>query len=179
MKQSGATLLELLVVLAVTSVLLTLGIPRFASLVHANRLTSATNALISSLHLARSEAIKRNARTAMCPSITGTSCAASGGWHQGWVVFHDANNNAMLDGAEFVMLRQPALPEGFRLTGNTPVSRYISYTPAGSARKISGAIQAGTLTVCRRSSEQCEARQVVISSTGRPRTTRTVLAFCS
>lgn len=178
MKQSGATLLELLVVLAVSSILLTVGIPSFASLIHASRLTSSTNALVSSLHLARSEAIKRNARTAMCPSITGASCAASGGWHQGWVVFHDANNNAMLDGAESVIWRQPAMPEGFRLNGNTPVSRYISYTPAGSARKISGAIQAGTLTVCRESSEQGGARQVVISSTGRPRSTKTVLAFC-
>ena len=135
------------------------------------------HALVSSLHLARSEAIKRNARAAMCPSITGTSCA-DGGWHQGWVVFHDTNNNAELDAAELVILRQPSMPEGFRLTGNTPVSRYISYSPTGSARMISGAFQAGTLTVCRESPTQGEAKQIIISSTGRPRTVKAVLASC-
>lgn len=178
MRQSGTTLLELMVVLAVSAILLTVGIPSFAAFIDASRLTGATNALVSSLHLARSEAIKRNARAVMCPSVTGTSCAGSGGWHQGWIVFHDANNNAARDAAESVILRQPSMPEGFRLTGNTPVSRYISYSPTGSARMISGAFQAGTLTVCRESPAQSEARQIIISSTGRPRTVKKVLASC-
>jgi len=35
--------------------------------------------------LARSEAIKRNARAVLCPSADGSSCEASGGWHRvGW-----------------------------------------------------------------------------------------------
>jgi type IV fimbrial biogenesis protein FimT len=178
MKDGGATLLELMVVLAVSAILLTVGIPGFATLVQSTRLSGTTNALLSSLHLARSEAIKRNARAAMCPSITGTSCAGSGGWHQGWIVFHDANNNAARDAAESVILRQPAMPEGFLLTGNTSVSRYISYSPTGSARMISGAFQAGTLTACRESPARSDARQVIISSTGRPRTVKKVLASC-
>jgi type IV fimbrial biogenesis protein FimT len=177
MKQSGATLLELMIVLAVSAILLTVGIPSFASLLRTSHLTSATNVLISSLHLTRSEAIKRNARAVMCPSVTGNSCV-DGGWNQGWVVFHDANNNTELDTTESVILRQSAMPEGFRLTGNKHVSRYISYSPAGSAKLVSGAFQAGTLTVCRASPEQTEARKIIISSTGRPRTVKVVLASC-
>jgi type IV fimbrial biogenesis protein FimT len=175
-KQSGATLLELMVVLAVSAILLTVGIPRLAALIRTSNLTSATNVLVSSLHLTRSEAIKRNARAVMCPSATGTSCT-DGGWHQGWLVFHDANNNAALDTGESVILRQSAMPEGFRLTGNTQVSRYISYSSTGAAKLVSGAFQAGTLTVCN-VSDPSGARQILVSSTGRPRTVKAVLASC-
>lgn len=178
MKQSGVTLLELVVVLAVSLILLTIGIPSLASFIRANRLVSATNVLVSSLHLARSEAIKRRARAVMCPSTTGTSCASSGGWHQGWVVFHDANNNAALEANETVILSQPGMPEGFRLTGNAPVSRYISYTATGETQMLSGAWQAGTLTVCHEAEPTNLARQIIISKTGRPRTLKTTLATC-
>ena len=178
MKQSGATLMELMVVLAIAAILLAVAIPGFASLYQASLLSSVTNELVSSLHLTRSEAIKRRSRAVMCPSATGTSCAGSGGWHQGWVVFHDPNNNAALDAGETVILARPGLPAGFRVTGNAPVSRYVSYTPAGGAKLISGAFQAGTLTLCNDSGAGNAARQSVISSTGRPRTVRVALAFC-
>jgi type IV fimbrial biogenesis protein FimT len=178
MKQSGATLLELMVVLAVSAILLGIGIPSFAAFTSSSRLASATNELVSSLHLARSEAIKRNSRTVMCTSATGTACADSGGWHQGWLVFHDANNNAGLDAGETVFLARQALPAGFSLTGNQHVSKYISYTPGGATKLISGAFQAGTLILCNESGSLNSARKVVISSTGRPRTEKITLASC-
>ena len=178
MNQSGVTLVELMVVLAVFAILLGIGIPSFVGLANSSRLTSATNELVSSLHLARSEAIKRNSRTVMCTSATGTSCAASGGWQQGWLVFHDNNNNAVLDAGEMVILARQAQPAGLLLTGNMPVSKYISYSPSGATKLISGAFQAGTLTLCNVSGVPGMARQVVISSTGRPRTSKITLASC-
>jgi type IV fimbrial biogenesis protein FimT len=178
MKQSGATLLELMVVLAVSSILLGIGVPSFIGLANSSRLTSATNELVASLHLARSEAIKRNSRTVMCTSATGTSCVASGGWQQGWLVFNDVNNNAVLDAGEAVILARQAQPAGLLLTGNTHVSKYISYSPSGATRLVSGAFQAGTLTLCNESAVPGAARQVIVSSTGRPRTNKVMLASC-
>ena len=178
MKQSGMTLLELMAVLAIAAILLTMALPGFAFLAHSSRLSSATNEMVSLLHLARSEAIKRNVRAVMCPSATGGSCAESGGWHQGWILFHDANNNAALDAGEVVILTRSGLPEGLRLTGNQPVSRYISYTPEGAAELTSGAFQAGTLTVCEQSPGPASARQIIISRTGRPRTVKTTVDAC-
>lgn len=178
MRQSGATLLELMLVVFVAGMLLAVGIPAFASLIHTSRLSSITNELVSSLHLARSEAIKRNSRVVMCTSATGVSCVASGGWHLGWLVFHDANNNAVVNAGETVILARQAIPAGLRLTGNSPVSKYISYTPSGATRTISGAFQAGTLTVCNESESSGTARQVVISGTGRPRTATVGIASC-
>lgn len=176
MRQSGATLLELMVVLAVAAILLGIGMPGFASLTRGTRLAGATNEMLSSLHLARSEAIKRGSRAAMCPSATGTACAGSGGWDQGWVVFHDANNNAELEADEGVILVRQALSTGMRLTGNSAVSHYISFAPDGSSKLVSGAWQGGTLTVCNEEGSPGPARQIILYKTGRPRTK--ALAAC-
>lgn len=178
MKQSGTTLLELMVVLAVSAILLTIAIPGFASLASNSRLTSATNELVSALHLARSEAIKRNSRTTLCKSTNGLACSDSGGWHQGWMVFHDANSNATLDAGEEVILYQAALTAEIRLAGNEPVSQYVSYSSIGATQMVSGAFQAGTFTVCQHSSVENAGRKIIISSTGRVRTTKAVLASC-
>lgn len=175
MKQSGTTLLELMLVLAIAAILLAIGIPSFISIATSSRLASATNSMVASLHLARSEAIKRNSRTVLCASATGISC--TGAWHQGWLVFHDANNNAALDAGEAVILKQPGMPVGFRLTGNFYISSYISYIPTGATRTISGVIQVGTLTVCD-ASLSSPAREIIINGTGRPRTAKITLASC-
>ena len=178
MKQSGTTLTELMVVLAISAILLGIGIPAFASLAYSTRLSSVTNTLIVSLHLARSEAIKRHARTVICTSTDGLACSATGGWHQGWLIFHDANNNAALDPGEAVIHARQALPDSIRLTGNSSVSKYVSYAPSGGTKSVTGAFQAGTLTVCNIADSSGAARRVVISSTGRPRVARVTLASC-
>ncbi len=179
MKQCGATLLELIVVLAVSATLLTIAVPGLSALFHSSRLASATNALIVSLHVARSEAIKRRQRVILCPSPGGDACAGSGGWHQGWMVFHDANNNAQRDAGESVLLAHPALPGGMRVTSKGSTASYISYTPAGGTQQIGGAFQAGTLTLCHVSASPDSARQVVIYRTGRPRTAKTSVETCA
>lgn len=178
MKQCGATLLELIVVLAVSAILVTIAVPGFSGLVHATRLTSATNALVASLHVARSEAIKRSQRVVLCPSPAGDACAGIDGWHQGWMVFHDANNNAQRDTGESVVLTHPPLPTGMRVTSKGSTASYISYTPRGDTQQVGGAWQAGTLTLCHESAPADSARQVVIYRTGRPRTAKTSLAAC-
>lgn len=177
MQQSGVTLLELMVVLAVSAVLLTIGIPSFSSISANNRLVNATNSMVASLHLARSEAIKRNSRAVLCASATGTAC--TGDWHQGWLVFHDANNNAALDAGEVVILKQQALPNGFKIKGGGAFSKYVSYAPTGGAKYVSGAWQFGTLTLCNESGTSNAAREIKISNSGRPRTVKITLAACS
>jgi type IV fimbrial biogenesis protein FimT len=179
MKQSGATLLELIVAMGVAAVLLTLAVPAFSEVMVSSKLTTLANSFLSNLYLARSEAIKRNSRAVLCKSADGLACSDSGGWQQGWILFHDANNNAALDASEAVILTQSALPSGFMLTGNTPVSEYISYSPTGGAKLTSGALQFGTLTLCSNSSSSGNARHIVISSTGRPRIQKLSLASCS
>lgn len=178
MKQSGATLMELMVVLAVSAILLGVGLPSFASLIQTTRLSSVTNEMLSALHLARSEAIKRNSRAVICPSVDGSHCAGSGDWHQGWLVFHDTNNNAAREAGEAVVFVHGTLPQGFSITGDSKLAKYISYSPTGGGKLISGALQFGSLTLCADSGGTLAARKIIISSTGRPRSEKYVLDSC-
>lgn len=175
----GFTLIELMVVLAVVAVLQSLAAPSMAAMVNSMRLTMAVNSLFSSLTLARSEAVKRGARAVVCKSASGEACVTSGGWEQGWIVFHDANNNGRRDLGEAVLSHQPALPSGVLILGNSPLANYVSYTATGVTSYPSGAFQAGTLTACTVSATPREARQIVISSAGRPRTVKTTVDECS
>lgn len=178
MRQHGATIPELLTVLAIGAILLTTALPGMTSLTRSAGLAAATNEFLASLHLARSEAIKRGARTVLCASGNGESCSGGGGWHHGWLVFHDANNNAARDVGELLIQARPALPAGIRLTGNLFVSSYISYAPTGGTKLVDGFLQAGTLTVCETTAPPVKARRLVISTTGRVRTVKLELASC-
>ena len=174
----GFTLIELMVVVAIAALLQSLAAPSFRGFVNSMRLTAAVNSLFTSLLLARSEAIKRNGRAVVCKSVTGEACVTTGGWEQGWIVFHDANNNARRDAGEAIVSHQQATPSPILLNGNAPLVSYVSYNPMGQTAYASGAFQAGTLTVCVASASSQEARQIVISSAGRPRTVRTTVAKC-
>jgi type IV fimbrial biogenesis protein FimT len=167
---AGFTLVELLVVVALVSVLSFLAVPALGSAINSARLSSATHALFSSFVLARSEAIKRKSRTVVCKSPDGFVCTTSGGWEHGWIVFHDPNNNATADAGEPVLARHTALPGEIRFDGNFS---HLSYVPGGSVLALGG-----TLTGCYAASPFNPARQIVISKTGRPRTVRTTVPNC-
>lgn len=176
---SGFTLNELLVVLALVGLLLTLAVPAMQGLVNSIRLSMATQTFLSYLYQTRGEAIKRNSRVVLCKSDTGLRCVRTGAWDQGWIVFHDINNNAAVDTGETILQRGLALDGALRLAGNTHVDSYISFTPSGNTSTTSGAFQAGTLTVCRESANRAQARQIVISSGGRIRTQKTEIDSCA
>lgn len=174
----GVTLIELLTAIAITTVLLTVAVPAFQTAMSGVRLGSASNAFLASLYLARSEAIKRNARTVLCKSSNGTACVSSGDWEQGWIVFHDADNDAALDSGESLILRVEAMADGYAMRGNAPVASYVSYSPTGASMLVSGAFQAGTVTVCQVSASGGESREIIISATGRPRARKSTVSTC-
>jgi type IV fimbrial biogenesis protein FimT len=176
---AGFTLIELLVVVAVTAVLLGVAVPSMTRIIVATRLTSYSNSLLSAMYLARSEAVKRNRRVAVCKSDNGLRCAVTGGWEQGWIVFHDPNANGLADEGELIVHHTQALASGFRLRGNQSVAHYISFVPSGRTRLASGAFQAGTLTLCKQSADATQARQIVINNVGRARVETVDVTACA
>lgn len=92
--QHGFTILELMAIVAITGILLTVGLPSFQTLMFNNRITSQLNQLSSSLALARSEAVKLNRTVVVCPSTTGTDCTPGVDWDVGWITFIDRNHDA-------------------------------------------------------------------------------------
>ena len=177
-RQAGTSLIEVVVVVAVAAVLA--GVAAFAlqDVGRTARLSGQTYRFLSELNLARSEAIKRNARVVLCKSADGETCIRSGGWEQGWIVFHDANNNAARDAQEQLIRRSAGGLARFRIVGNETVARYVSFSPFGGARLTSGAFQAGTITLCQESAGPAEGRQLVINAVGRPRIHKVTLPGC-
>jgi len=76
MKQTGLTLIELVVTMAVISLLLVMGVPQFQSTTANSRLTTTINKLTGDLAFARTEAIKRGVSVAVT--------ANGNNWINGW-----------------------------------------------------------------------------------------------
>jgi type IV fimbrial biogenesis protein FimT len=69
----GFTLAELMVTVAVASILVTLAVPSFRGLTISNSLTAAANDVVGAINLAKMEAIKRNASTQLCSDVAATN----------------------------------------------------------------------------------------------------------
>jgi type IV fimbrial biogenesis protein FimT len=178
-RQRGFSLGESLVTLAVAGTLVTVGVSTVGDLVEGLRLQAVAGDVQYQLMLARSEAIKRNARVVLCKSADGQSCTAAGRWEQGWILFQDRDNSGTREPQEPLLQQPPLVPGGWRIVGNGPVARYVSYGPLGTTELTSGAFQAGTFTVCRASARAVEGRQIVINAGGRPRVQKVWLDSCT
>lgn len=78
-KQSGVTLIELLVTIGVVGVLMLIAVPSFQSYIGTQRLRSASSDIVAALNIARSEAVKRNTDI--------TIEVADSDWEDGWTVY--------------------------------------------------------------------------------------------
>lgn len=90
--QSGFTLLELLITLAVASILLGIGIPSFSGAVKNSQVSSDYSQITQSLFIARSESVKTNRNVTVCPrqSPESKQCGTSlEDWKHGILVFID------------------------------------------------------------------------------------------
>ena len=163
----GFTLVELLVTLAIGTILLAITIPGYAFLVNAGRLTSVTNDLVSALQLARSEAIKRGLRVTICKTSNAMAvtpvCDTTASWQQGWLVFVDGGTKGMIDSGDILLRAQGQAAPAVTITTGTNYASYISYRPSGVSQGSN--VANGTLHVCVAS----EQRDIIISPTGRIR----------
>jgi prepilin-type N-terminal cleavage/methylation domain-containing protein len=122
--QSGFTLIELMVTIAVAAILVAWSIPQMNNLMVGNRLTARTNDLIGSIQYARSEAIKRGKPTYVS-SGAAAGCAPCD-WSGGWRVWVDVNSNGTQEVATEPNLRVIPAAAGFKnLTFTTTVPAIV------------------------------------------------------
>jgi len=171
----GFTLLEALVVLAVLGVLLGLAVPSLTKLYAKHQLQEQAQALLRSLHLARSEALRRQQPVTVC-ARAGEQCDTQPNWQQGWWVFVDANHNARRDEAEVLVEAYEALPPTLVFAENSTVKGYFSYGPEGRSQGPGGSFMAGTWRFCRVNAS--EGWQVVSNALGKPRAEKYTVAQC-
>ncbi|WP_353393970.1 GspH/FimT family pseudopilin [Hydrogenophaga sp. 5NK40-0174] len=87
-KQSGFTAIEMMVSVAILAILVGIGIPSLRLLIQSMQISAVTNDVVSTLQVARSEAVKRGVPVTVCSSNNQATC--SGGWIDGWVVRDNA-----------------------------------------------------------------------------------------
>ena len=167
----GFTLVELMIVLALVSLLLGLGVPGFQRLLEATRIRTQVQQLMSDIVLTRSEAIKRNVQVVMCPSQTYLNATpeCAGTYAEGWLIFEDRDRDRRLDGGEEVIRKANRLPEGLTLTNRAATrhaSELIVFRPDGTSGRNR------TLMICSRARPDIPSWSVVMNIIGRPRMAR-------
>jgi len=155
----GFTLIELLITIAIVGIVVSIGVPSFTATIRNSRLTTNVNELVTSLNIARSEAIKRGQPVTVAKTDTE--------WEEGWNIFTDLNGDGGIDvgDGDTVLKLYKTLPNQYTLRASG-INR-ITYRPTG----ISGN---GSFVLCDNSDanntpEAHTSRVVIINSVGRVR----------
>jgi len=95
LKNTGFTLVELMITIAIAAILLTIAIPSFREMIMDNRISMRTNNFVDVIQFARSEAV----RIGEVVTVDAAGGAANE-WGGGVTVWHDADNDDSMDDAE-------------------------------------------------------------------------------
>lgn len=161
-KSQGFTLIELIVTISIVGILLSVAIPSFTSTIRSTRLTTYANELVTSLNLARSEAVKRGVQISVR-----RKGSTNQNWDSGWDIFTDLDGDGVLGTADTLLKTYPALTNGFTLrTGTAGYQTFTAYLPSGLSLNSSGDI----FRLCATLSDTVNSRAIAINALGRPST---------
>jgi len=151
----------MLLVLAITAILLIIGIPALQSYEMRQRMSAAINLLHTQLVLARNEAIRFNTQVVACPGSVNSGCTEAADWSNGWIVFGDLNGDRQYQGTESMLRVEPGLEQVVirSSSGRTNLRFYPNGSAPGSNSSITFCDARGPAS----------ARKLVISNTGRIR----------
>jgi len=157
----GITALDLLVTLALVTIIALAGLPGLRDYGRNQAIKAALAVLRADLDLARAEAIRLNARTVACPGTTESGCAGHARWHEGWIAFADLNGDRAWQATE-PLLRQAGPLQGPSATG-ADSRRQVIFFPNGSAPA------SNTSIVFCDERGYAKGRKLILSNTGRIR----------
>jgi type IV fimbrial biogenesis protein FimT len=161
----GLSLIELLFTLLILSVLLTVALPSFSSIVAAKKSDLLMSRLQHAVELGKVTAITNTGTVTLCKSESGIDCG--GNWQDGMILFTDSNGDRKVD-QDDKLIRYITFPEidgtlSWRAFQNR---QYLQFTPQGFTR-----YQNGSFIFCPRNQKAEFARQLVINRTARARIT--------
>ncbi|TPD53897.1 MAG: prepilin-type N-terminal cleavage/methylation domain-containing protein [Thalassolituus maritimus] len=158
----GFTLLELLVVVAISGILLGVGLPAMGALIERNQFEAEVSALHRAVALSRSMAVYRGEAVSLCPLDNLGNCSDQ--WSNSLSIFADTDRSGSLDENEVIIKVLPALSgDSSNLIRDFNRSSAVMFYPSGSAFGRNG-----TMKVCLRSTPNLSAT-IIISGSGRIR----------
>lgn len=166
----GFTLIELMVVLAISAILLAVAAPSFSVMIKKSRSEALIRELGSALSLARTEAVSRGVTVSFCRTANGgaasPSCVASGvtvSATDGWLIFQDTNGDGNFDSGETLLRAHDTLTTTRLSVADTSSTeqRFARFNRHGASN------QRIIFTVCESSQEVIYARALLMENTGR------------
>lgn len=159
-KREGLTLIELVVIIALISVVVSFAVPGFAGLVERSHRQTTVSGLVNLFNVSRTRAVQQQVPVTICPlnPING-KCTLD--WNLPVTAFTDPLRQRQLTAStEVVLVTSP--PTQGRLIGGTGIRRYFGFNADGMA---TGAI--GNVTWCPADNDAGEAVQLRINWGGR------------
>ncbi len=173
----GVSLMECLIALLMMAILSVLAVPTFRDLLVRRTVLVTAEALVDDLRFARTEALKRGGQVSVCSSANGLSCSQSAIWVDGWIVFVDGGNTAMVDGSDEILRLQTRQSGMDSIASDKPANDKTSFSfrPTGMASPASQSFKFTPAAPVPANS----LRWVCISSQGRPRLAPSGATSCS
>lgn len=128
LKQTGVTLFELMIALAILAILSLVAVPSLQSFSGTSTQRAAVDQLLSSIQFARSEAITKGQVVSLCKhGIQPLSCDEnSASWSNGWSIFQAGQVSRTWDGPR----------AGIQINDVGNVNSRIEFQPTGMANRL-------------------------------------------
>jgi type IV fimbrial biogenesis protein FimT len=143
----GFSLVELLIVVAITGVVLAIATPDFIKATRIMQSKHQAKEMSAAIKLAQSEAVRLRQPVTMCrANASQNGCNTTipaGDWSLGWIIFADKNFNKALDTNELppLVIKQP-ISKNYQIIANTNIANAISFNAAGEGiSPINGTIE--------------------------------------
>jgi type IV fimbrial biogenesis protein FimT len=164
-RQTGFTVIELMIAVALSAILLSMAVPAMNTFVSNSRQTGTVNDFLASMHMARSTAITMNTRVTVCPSSDAQNCEAVS-WDEGWIVFTDGDSDQSVDVGE-TMVSTSAGGDGLSIA-SAEFGDFLMFRPNGRAMNATLNENSGQFTVCDHRGAS-HAKVLIVDLSGRPR----------
>lgn len=119
--------LELIAGIIVLVLIIVIGVSSLKQMITNSQMATASNTLIGSLNLARSEAMARNKNISICPTDDGMTCGTH--WENGWLIFIDDGTAGYVDDSDIILKVVNNIPPAITFSSS---KNYIRFNAQGN-----------------------------------------------